>query len=454
MSQNYTWPSGVEVTVTPSGTQDVNLTEVGGAPITEGQKTMANSIPVVIASDQSAIPVTFVPSGTQNINVTQYGGVATTLGQKASTASIPVVIASDDTVAISAAALPLPAGASTSALQTTGNTSLSTIASNQTNGTQVTTVSNFPATQPVSGTVTVVQPTGTNLHAVLDATSTTAVTQATASALNATVVQATGTNLHTVVDSGSISVSNFPATQPVSGTVTVVQPTGTNLHAVLDATSTTAVTQATAANLNATVVGSGNFTVVQPTGTNLHTTVDNFPATQPVSGTVAVTQSTTPWADNISQYGGVSTSLGQKVSASSIPVVIASDNTVAISAASLPLPTGAATSANQTNGTQKSQISTPTALTVTQAAITVGTTAVRLTVSGSAPSATRVVLAVTPDVASAATFYIGSATVTNSGATRGIEIKAGQSFIANNDAGDYYIVASTAAQTVTVMEQA
>lgn len=59
-----------------------------------------------------------------------------------------------------------------------------------------------------SGNFTVVQPTGTNLHAVLDTTSTTAVTQA----------------------------------------------TGTNLHAVLDTTSTTAVTQATAANLNATAV--------------------------------------------------------------------------------------------------------------------------------------------------------------------------------------------------------
>lgn len=38
---------------------------------------------------------------------------------------------------------------------------------------------------------------------------------------------------------------------------------------------------------------------------------------------------------------------GQQTSANSIPVVVASDNTVAVSAASLPLPSGAATSANQ-----------------------------------------------------------------------------------------------------------
>jgi hypothetical protein len=49
--------------------------------------------------------------------------------------------------------------------------------------------------------VTVVQPTGTNLHVVTDSGSTTAVTG------NVTVVQPTGTNLHVVVDSGAITVS-------------------------------------------------------------------------------------------------------------------------------------------------------------------------------------------------------------------------------------------------------
>ena len=57
------------------------------------------------------------------------------------------------------------------------------------------------------------------------------------------VTQATGTNLHAVLDTTS--------------TTAVTQATGTNLHAVLDTTSTTAVTQATAANLNAAVVGTG-----------------------------------------------------------------------------------------------------------------------------------------------------------------------------------------------------
>jgi hypothetical protein len=154
------------------------------------------------------------------------------------------------------------------------------------------------------------------------------------------------------------------------------------------------------------------------------------------------TSNATPWNDNIAQYGGTATSLGSKVSASSIPVVIASDQ-AAITVAQ-------ATAANLK---VTSFQGTPTALTVFHAALAVGTTAVRLTVAGTAPAATRVALVATPDFASAATFYIGSSTVTNSGATRGIEITAGQSFIANNDAGDYWIVSSIAAQTVTVMEQ-
>lgn len=61
-------------------------------------------------------------------------------------------------------------------------------------------------------------------------------------------------------------------------------------------------------------------TVVQPTGTNLHAVID--------SGTITVNQGTanvTPWNENISQFGGSSVTLGQKVSASSMPIVIASD---------------------------------------------------------------------------------------------------------------------------------
>lgn len=53
--------------------------------------------------------------------------------------------------------------------------------------------------------------------------------------------------------------------------------------------------------------------------------------------------------DNVIQVGGSPISLGQKTGASSLPVTIASDQT-------LPLPSSAATSTKQSDGTQKTQV--------------------------------------------------------------------------------------------------
>lgn len=55
---NATTPLVVSATITPSGTQDVNLTKVGGTAVSLGQALMAASIPVAIASNQSALTVT------------------------------------------------------------------------------------------------------------------------------------------------------------------------------------------------------------------------------------------------------------------------------------------------------------------------------------------------------------------------------------------------------------
>lgn len=96
---------------------------------------------------------------------------------------------------------------------------------------------------------------------------------------------------------------------------------------------------------------------------------------------------------------------------------------------------------------------TPTALTVKQAAITVGTTAVRLTHDGAAPSATRRRVRFMPDQASTGRFFYGSSSVTSSGATRGTEIFPGQTEEFLDDAAEYYIISDTAAQTVYVVEQ-
>lgn len=307
----------VNLQAQPSTPLAEDLVKVGGVAITLGQKASAASLPVVIASDQSDVNVGHItgpvalPTGasTETTLSAVSGKLPATLGQKAMAASLAVAIASDQsTLPVSAASLPLPSGAATSALQTTGNTSLSSI----------------------DGKL-------------------------------ATLGQ------KTMAGSEPVVIASDQSAIPVSA-ASLPLPSG-------------AATEST-----------------------LSTMSGKLPAT-----------------------------LGQKTSANSMAVVLASDQS------SIPVSAKAAT---------------PTAGTVTQAAVSVGTTAVRATVSGSAPSSTRSVLVVTPDPASTATFYIGSSSVTNSGATRGIALVAGQSFTANSDAGDYYIISSTTAQTVFVMEQA
>jgi len=211
------------------------------------------------------------------------------------------------------------------------------------------------------------------------------------------------------VVSGSVAVTNFPATQPVSGAVAV-----SNFPATQPVSGTVAVTQSTSPWV---VSGTGTFLVngsgfTQPvSGTFFQATqpvsgtvaVSNFPVTQPVSGTVAVTQSTSPWV------------VSGTVSSNSTPIT--------------------------TSGT------------ITQAAVTVGITAVRCTVSGAAPNAARKALIVEPDPASTAKFFIGSSSVASSGASRGIPLVAGAQFIANFDASDFYIISDTAAQTFFVVEE-
>jgi hypothetical protein len=56
----------IKSTATPGSVQDINVADWGGIATTLGQKTMAFSVPVVIASDQSSLPVT-IATGTNVI---------------------------------------------------------------------------------------------------------------------------------------------------------------------------------------------------------------------------------------------------------------------------------------------------------------------------------------------------------------------------------------------------
>lgn len=119
------------VSITPSGTQDVNLTKVGGVAVALGNTTMSASIPVTIASNQTALPVTLT-------STTITGTVAVTQSTS------PWIVAGGGTAG----------SAATGVVTVQGIASMTPVQVSQA------TASNLNAT--------VSQATGTNLHTVID----------------------------------------------------------------------------------------------------------------------------------------------------------------------------------------------------------------------------------------------------------------------------------------------
>lgn len=201
----------------------------------------------------------------------------------------------------------LPAGASTSALQTAGNASLTSIDSKLT--------SPLAVTGPL---------TDTQLRAVAVPISAASLPLPTGAATSA--LQTTGnTSLSSIdgkvpsgltVTSTRLLVDASGTTQPISGTVTVTQATGTNLHAVIDSGTITTVSAVTAIT-NALPTGTNSIgQVTANAGTNLNTSALNLETTQSAMS------------------AKLPATLGQKTSAASLAVVIASDqSTVPVSLA-------------------------------------------------------------------------------------------------------------------------
>lgn len=264
-TQNFNYPSSSDVTVTgignpvgqpypttavpvagenPSGNLTAIQTDANGNLIT----TPATGSVQHVIVDSSALPTGAATSGLQTSGNTTLTTISTTA------ASILLDLTNGTQITQITGTVPLPTGASTANLQVTGNTALTTIASNQTNGTQVTSVNNFPATQPVSGSVTVVQPTGTNLHTAVDSSAlpTGAATSALQIALNAQVP----TTLGQKTSAASMAVvlasdqSSVPTT--IGGKSTANPP-------VFNTYSTTPITTATYVTLIASTASIINY---------------------------------------------------------------------------------------------------------------------------------------------------------------------------------------------------
>ena len=285
-------------------TQTTQITDASGTSV--AVKSLATGI---VGTDNALV----VQSAIHGLTTGGGGGYVEV---KVNPSGAMVTDASGSTVSVTSSAL--PTGASTSALQTTGNSSLNSIDTKTPALGQAISAASVPVVLPAAQITTLTPPT------------------------TVTVTQATGTNLHTVVDSGTVSVSNFPATQPVSAT-SLPLPTG----AATEAKQPALGTAGTPSTDVITVQGATSMTALK---------VDGSAITQPVSGTVAVsTLPSLPTGSNT--IGAISNTsfTATQATGTNLHTVVdsgtvtanAGTGTFAVSAASLPLPSGAATAANQ-----------------------------------------------------------------------------------------------------------
>jgi hypothetical protein len=328
-------------------------------PATLGQHSMAASLSVALASDQSSIPVTqsgtwttgrtwSLSTGSDSVNAAQSGTWIVQPGNTANTTAWKVDN-SAVTQPISAAALPLPSGASTSALQTSGNTSLSAIAASVAAIDTGTPAALGQTTMSASMPVTIASNQASFPVKLYDS--------------DDVGITSTFGSLNVYVGGGTVS-AGLDSEDRNYGT-----PAGTTLRT------------ASMLGVGSTAVSNSNPVPVSDAGGSL--TVDGtVAATQSgtwnitnVSGTVSLPTGASTESTLAATSAKLPATLGQKAMAASMAVVLASDQTSIPVAATqsgtwnvtnisgtVSLPTGAATSAAQTTAqTSLSAIATSVA---------------------------------------------------------------------------------------------
>ena len=405
-----------------------------------GQATMANSEPVVISSDQSAVPVS---SAT----------LATTAKQDTLLTELQLKADLTETQPVSAASLPLPAGAATSAAQATLLTELQLKADlTETQPVSLASVPSHAVTNAGTFAVqdsekiadngaftdgaTKVQPVG---H-IFDEVAGTALTEndIAASRIDSKRAQigviedATTRGQRAAVSAaGALKVDNSAVTQPVSaaslplpagaatsalqtqpgidiGDVTINNAAGASAVNIQDGGNSITVDGTVAVSGTVAVTdNAGSLTVDAPVGTPAFVRLSDGVAaiaTLPVSLATlpALTASTANIGDvdvltlpalpagtnnigdvDVLTVNGVAPAFGTGLRGATVQrVTVATDDLVPVSAASLPLPAGAATSALQT--TQDTSINTLLKPASTLAAVTTVATVTNLSQLGGA----------------------------------------------------------------------
>lgn len=469
--------------------------------------------------------LTFMSDVVQEINVTP----SSTMGVPALAYS-PLVnkyknltVDVNNALEISVATLPLPTGAATSALQGTGNTSLSSIDGKlQSNGVidagnssvtplgigGVFTGASFDVTKYASINVCLISDVPSATDGVKLEVSTDGVNwdhrhKTTYSAADGIgyIFNAEFKFARVVYINGAVAQSYFRLQTIFKSTY--VAPSLFTLDQTVNGAMFAQLNKSTI--IGKTTGGGGGFVDVKVTPSGSLTTESVVSGSVSITGSVAVTgplTNTELRAVAVPISGTVSTGLTQPLTDSQLRAAA-----VPISAVSLPLPSGASTLAEQQTQTtaigsitetapttdtassglngrlqriaqrltslialfptslgtktaanslavtlSSDQSAIPNAIiagTITNAQVTVGLTAVRATVAGTAPNAARKRLSIKPSKNNTGAIYYGSSSVTTA---NGLEIIGPDRLDFTFDASDYYLRSDTAAQVVEIVE--
>lgn len=350
-TQSGTWNIGTLATitnpVTVTGTVTANIGTTGGITVAQGSTTSGQSGPLAQGAVTTAAP-TYTTAQTSPLSLTTAGA----LRVDGSAATQPVsgtvtANAGTGTFAISAAALPLPSGAATSAKQpalgTAGSASADVITVQGIASMTALKVDGSAVTQPVSGTVTSNQGTANttaNAWPIKVTDGTNAVTVASLTNSKALAVE--------IVDGAGTQITSFGGgTQYADGT-TQATPTGTIALGKNASNVVHALSLDTSGNLNVNLAAgsiSGGNAAASPTGAAVPASADYLGA-QDGSGNLQglLVESVTRPNLRVAIYNGANEA---SVSAGGAITVDGSAVTQPVSAASLPLPSGASTSAKQ-----------------------------------------------------------------------------------------------------------
>lgn len=222
-------PAGAATEAT-LGTRLAEATFTTRIPV-QGQALMAASIPVTIASNQSAIPVTASAGTNLNtsalaLDATLTGGTARAIargGAKGTTVAADItsnpvdantqalhVDGSKVTQPVSAATLPLPAGAATSALQTQPGVDIGDVTINNAAGASAVNIQDGGNSITVDGPLTDTQLRATAVPVSLTSTTVTGTVAVTDNAGSLTVDAPVGTPVFVRLSDGTAAIATLP----------------------------------------------------------------------------------------------------------------------------------------------------------------------------------------------------------------------------------------------------